>query len=698
MEPTLGRGFLPEEDDVASAVAVISHRVWERDFQRAADVIGRRVLLSGASFTIVGVAPERFTGTELYFHPDIFVPLSALRSVYPSLPADALNDRSDRMLTVLGRLPSGVPSIQATSEFAGIAGDLERAYPDVNRGKTAVLLPEISARARLDSGGAQGALVILVLVGLVLLLACANVANLVLSKSAARARDLALRAAMGASRARIMRQMLIECFLLAAAGGAAGVIVAGWVLTYLSRVVVIPSALPLWVDLRLDLRVLAFTAITTVLATILFGLPPALKTSSSSSLNGAIKQQPEIFSRRVTLRAALVVLQVAISVLVLVCAGLMIRASLAAQRVDAGFRSDRVLLASFNPGLAGLESGEIRTFYERLVSQMRDQPGVASVGLTRYVPLGVTSGSLGVTIDGAALPVDQDRVSIAETVIDPGYWEVLRIPIVRGRAFDTTDTQSSPRVAIVNETMARKYWPDDDPIGKVIRIPDVPGPNGPQVLVLSIVGVAKDGRYWQLGESPQPFLYRPFSQARPGSMTMVVLAAGETSPLALIATLRTVAASINATVPLHDVRTLDDLYQSRALLPSRMMSRIVTALGALSLTLACVGLYSVIAFLFASRTRDIGIRMAVGASPSRVLSMVLTHATYLIVPGLVAGLGLAALITPLLASPAFDFVMPGDPLVLTVALLLMALVSFAAAMLPAQRAARVSPTTALRQD
>jgi len=181
-------------------------------------------------------------------------------------------------------------------------------------------------------------------------------------------------------------------------------------------------------------------------------------------------------------------------------------------------------------------------------------------------------------------------------------------------------------------------------------------------------------------------------------MTMVVLAAGETSPLALIATLRTVAASINATVPLHDVRTLDDLYQSRALLPSRMMSRIVTALGALSLTLACVGLYSVIAFLFASRTRDIGIRMAVGASPSRVLSMVLTHATYLIVPGLVAGLGLAALITPLLASPAFDFVMPGDPLVLTVALLLMALVSFAAAMLPAQRAARVSPTTALRQD
>jgi putative ABC transport system permease protein len=274
----------------------------------------------------------------------------------------------------------------------------------------------------------------------------------------------------------------------------------------------------------------------------------------------------------------------------------------------------------------------------------------------------------------------------------------MRTPIVRGRAFNHSDTQASPRVAIVNETMAHMYWADNDPIGRLVRIPDVPGPNGPETLVLSVVGVAKDGRYGQLGETAQPFIYRPFSQARPGRMTMVALSAEDTSPLALASVLREAAASIDASVPLFDVRTLEDLYQSRALLPSRMMSRIVTALGVLGLVLACVGLYGVIAFLFASRTHEIGIRMAVGASPSRVLAMVLTHAATIVVPGLIAGLGLAALFTPFLAAPAFDFVTPGDPIAMTVAPLAMALVCFAAAILPARRAARVNPTQALRHD
>jgi len=699
VEPALGRGFLTQEDNEASsAVAVISHRVWDRDFHRAADVIGRRVLISGAPFTIVGVAPERFGSTELYFHPEIFVPLSALRHVYPAMPGDRLNDRNERILTVLGRLPATTSIAQAASELQIIASDLERSYADSNRGRGMAIYPELSARAKLDSGGATGALVILLLVALVLLLACANVANLVLARSSARARDLALRTALGATRSRLVRQSLIESTLLAIAGGTAGVIVAGWVLAYLSRVVIIPSALPLWVDLRLDGRVFAFTAFSTVLAAILFGLAPALKTSASSNVSGVLKQQREPVARGVNLRTALVVLQVAISVLVLVCAGLMIRASITAQGVDPGFRTDRVLIASFNPGLVQLGPTETRNFYDRLVDRMRSQPGVASVGLTRYVPLGVTNGSLGVTIDGAVLPDGQDRVSIAETVIDPGYWDVMRTPIVRGRAFNDSDTQASPRVAIVNETMARTYWAGDDPIGKLIRIPDAPGPNGPETLVLSVVGIAKDGRYVQLGESPQPFIYRPFSQARFGRMTMVVLATENASPLALTSSVREAAASIDANVPLFDVRTLDDLYQSRALLPSRVMSRIVTALGVLGLVLACVGLYGVIAFLFANRTHEIGIRMAVGASPSRVLSMVLTHAAALVVPGIVAGLGLAALLTPFLAAPAFDFVAPDDPVVMTVAPVAMALVCFTAAMLPARRAARVNPTSALRHD
>jgi len=698
VEPNIGRGFLRDEDTSASAVAVISHRVWQRDFQQTPDIVGRRVLLSGTAFTIVGVAPEHFTGTELYFHPDIFVPLSAMRSVYPSLPDDPLNHRTNRMLTVLGRLSSGVTTTQAASELGVIARDLEIAYPDSNRGRTAVVLPEITARARLDAGGAEGALVILALVGLVLLLACANVANLVLSKSAGRARDLALRLCVGATRMRLVRQSLIESLLLAVAGGAAGVIVGGWVLAYLSRVVIIPSALPLWIDLRLDARALLFTAFTTILAAILSGLAPALKISASSSLNSVIKKQAEPLSRTLTLRTALVVLQVAISVVVLVCAGLMVRASSTAEHVDPGFRTDRVLLASFNPGLVQLAADETRRFYERLIEAMRAQPGVSAAGLTRYVPLGVTSGSLGITIDGAPLPEGQDRIAVAETVVDPGYWDVMRIPIVRGRGFAESDTPTSTRVAIVNETMVNRYWAGEDPIGKRLRIPDAPGPNGPQTLILEVVGVAKDGKYWQLGETTQPFIYRPLSQARLGAMTMVALAEDGTSPLALAAAVRSAAAGVNAAVPLYDLRTLEDLYRSRALLPSRMMSQIVTALSVLGLVLACVGLYGVVTFLFSSRTHEIGIRMAVGATPTRVLRTVLTRAMVLAGPGLILGLGAAALLTPLLASPAFDFVEPHDPAVLIAAPLTMALVCLLAAMLPARRAARIDPTLALRQD
>ncbi len=698
VEPKVGRGFLPQEDALASTVAVISHRLWERDFQKASDIAGRQIFLSGAPFTIVGVAPEQFAGTELYFHPDIFIPLSAIRSVYPALPVDALSDRMNRMLTVLGRLPSDVTMKQATDEFATLGAALEREYPDSNRGRTTVMLPEIGARARLDSGGTEGAIVILGLVGLVLLLACANVANLVLSKSSARARDLALRVSLGATRKHIARQLLTESALLALAGGGAGVIIAGWVLAYLSQAVIIPSALPLWIDLRLDARVLTFTALTTILSAVLFGLVPALRTSSAASLGAVLKQKFESLTHSLSLRNGLVVVQVAISVFVLVCGGLMVRASVAAQHVDPGFRSDGVLLASFNPRLVQLPPDQMRTFYERLVEEMQSQPGVAAVGLTRYVPLGITNGSLGITIDGALLPDGQDRLSVAETVVDPGYWDVMRVPIVRGRPFGESDTAASPRVAIVNETLANRYWANENPIGKVIRVPDVPGLNGPETLALDVVGIAKDGKYWQLGESPQPFIYRPFSQARPGPMTMVVLAASDASPIALAAAVRTAAALVNSTVPLFDLRTMEDLYQSRALLPSRMVSQIMMALGVLGLVLACVGLYAVVSFLFSRRTHEIGIRMAVGASPPRVLRMVLTHAMLLIAPGLALGLGLAVWLTPLLASPAFDFVTPGDPVVLILAPLTMASVCLVAAMLPARRAARVDPTLALRQD
>ena len=693
IEPALGRGFLPNEDIAPAPVAIISYRLWQREFGSDPTVIGREVLLSSAPFTVVGVAPERFGGTELFFHPDLFIPLSAIRTAYPNTPATILDNRAERWLTVLGRLAPGISANQAASEFSVLAGRLASNYPDTNRDRTAVVLPEMTARTRLDQGGAAGVTVILGLVGLVLLLACANVANLVLSRNAYRLRDVALRAALGATRTQLVRQLLTESVLLAFAGGGGALIVGGWAIAYLSQVIIIPSALPLWLDLRLDARVLAVTAAATFVAAILTGLVPALHTSRTS-LNAVLKQRPDPLPRRVTPRTALVVAQVAISVLVLVVAGLMVQASSAAQRVDPGFRRDRVLLLSFNPGLVRYDPARAGAFYQRLVERTREVPGVEAVGLTRFTPLGVNNGSLTLLIDGAHTPEGQGRVSVAETLVDPGYWRVLRTPIVHGRAFDDRDTATSPRVAVVNETFATKFWPNEDPLGKTVRIPDVQGPNGAQTLVVEVVGVAKDGKYQQLAEPTRPFIYRPVAQSRGGALTMAVLAAE--SPEAIVPGVRAAVAEVDANVPVFDVTTFDDLYHGRALLPSRVLAQIVSALGVLCLILASIGLYAVIAFLFARRTQEIGVRIAVGASRGHVVRMVLRQAAIFVVPGLAVGLALAAVLTPLLASPAFDFVTPGDPLVMTLATVVMTAVAFVAATFPAVRASRVDPVTALR--
>ena len=321
-------------------------------------------------------------------------------------------------------------------------------------------------------------------------------------------------------------------------------------------------------------------------------------------------------------------------------------------------------------------------------------PGVEAVGLTRFLPLGVNSGSLTLLIDGTRTPDGQGRVSIAETVVDPGYWRVMRTPILQGRVFDDRDTATSPRVAVVNETFAAKFWPGENPLGKTVRIPDVPGPNGAQTLVLEVVGIAGDGKYWQLAEPTRPFIYRPVTQSLAGSLTMAVLATE--SPEAIVPGVRAAVTGVDANVPMFDVTTFDSFYHSRPLLPSRVMASIVSALGILSLLLASIGLYGVIAFLFARRTQEIGIRIAVGASRGQVVRMVLRQAAVFVVPGLVVGLALAAVLTPLLASPAFDFVTPGDPLVMTLAAVAMAAVAFVAATFPAVRASRVDPVTALR--
>jgi predicted permease len=399
---------------------------------------------------------------------------------------------------------------------------------------------------------------------------------------------------------------------------------------------------------------------------------------------------------RPTLRTSLVVVQVALSVVVLVASGVLMRASFAAKRISPGFRTDRILLASFNPTLARYDAARSRAFYDQLLERTRAMPGVSAVGLTRYVPLGVTSASTSIAIDSPGAPDGRLRADVAETSVDPGYWSVVRTPIVRGRSFDARDGLSTPPVAIVNETLARRYWPGQDPIGKTVAFPDAIAADGAPGVLAEVVGVARDAKYWQLAEAPQPFVYRPIAQGRRVSLTMMVLGTGDPSRLAEV--VRNVASSIDGTVPMFDVRTFDDLYRERALRPSRTLSQMVSALGLVAVLLSSVGLYAVLAFLTMRRTSEIGIRIAVGATRGRVLRLVLRQAAALVSPGLFIGTVGAFLLSPLLASPAFDFVVPRDPWVFALVTPLTAGVSIAAASVPARNAANVDPVVALRTE
>ncbi len=691
VEPTLGRGFRDDEDTVpgANAVVVLSHSLWERAFHSDPAVIGTRIALAGHDFTIVGVAPRTFPGTELYFHPDLYVPLMMARDISSGVTPRLFEDRSQRWLTTVGRLKAGTNVRAASTEAASLARALEQAYPNTNKDRTAMVFPELTARAKLDSGGAQGAGFLLTIVGLVLLIACVNVANLTASRAATRSREIAVRLTLGASRGRLIRQLLTESLLLGLAGGGLGLFFAYWGVAYLSTIR-IPTDLPVAFDPRLDQRALLFTFATSMATGLLFGLMPAFQSTRLDPIK-SLKASASTFAggrRRLTARNVLVVSQLAASVVLLVSAGVAIRSFVKAKYADPGFRTDHVLLVSFDPTLIHYGESQTKQFYQQIVEKTKTLPGVASVGLAQYIPLGISSGSAFLVVEGYDMPRGQDRLSIAANTVDAGFWPAMRASIARGRAFDERDTESSPKVVIVNETMARQYWPNQDPIGKTVRLRDR---TGPQALV---IGIARDGKYQALNEPQQPFVFLPMSQRYRPAVTMIVLATGD--PAALAAPVRAQVKTLDASVPVFDVRTLNDLYQARAMLPPRLTSQVMTSLGLLGVVLAIIGLYGVVAYVTTGRTHEIGIRMAVGADQRSVVVLVLKQAAGAVAAGLVIGIGLALLLTPALAEP-FD-IDPRDGTIFTLVPVALAGVACLASLIPARRAARIDPVIALRHE
>jgi predicted permease len=678
----LGRYFRPEED--RNPVVVLSDSLWQSQFSRDSSVIGRTLRLSKVDFTIIGVAPKTFPGLDSFVHEDLYVPFGILARVAPD--KNTLVARDHLYLEAFGRLAPGETARQAQAELQTIARNLERSYPVTNRGRGVVAVSSFRARAY-NSGDELSVAVLLAIAGLVLLIACANVANLLLSRARARSKEIAVRLAIGASRRRLFQQLLTESLLLALAGGAVALLLALFSIDFFASLR-LPTTLPVWLVARLDLRVLLFAIASSVLSAVIFGVAPvmhALKSDLTSTLKGG-DAFPSGKGPRLQARSVLAVAQIAISVMLLLAAGLLIKDFSNLVRARPGFRTDHVLIMGLDPGVAGLQEPQARDFYRQLVGRLSALGGVRSVALGQHIPLGMSSSLRSVVVEGFEMRRDQQSFSVQSNTIDDHYLRLLQIPILRGRNFNGRDTASSPPVAIVNQAMAEKYWADRSAVGGRIRMSG---------RTLEVVGVAKTIKYRDLSEPPLPFLYLPFAQEYSSLLTLHVETTG--NPAALTAPVLAEIRRLDPNTPVQDIQTLDHYFKETALIGNRIVTQVLTVIGLFGLLLATTGLYSVIAYAVSRRTREIGIRVAIGADPGGVARLVLRQGMLLTLTGLGIGLLLALSVSKLLGSLLVG-VSSHDPFVFLAVTLILTAVSLTACYVPARRAARMDPLAALRQD
>ena len=691
----LGRGFRPEEDAVTGrdAVVVITHSLWERDFGSDRGAIGRKLRVNGSDFTIIGVAAPEFTSPEAFVVPDVYLPAHSFPQAMPGAKPDFLTSRGRRGWTVFGRVKPGVSASEAQAELKTLAKRLAEQYPDTNRERSVTVLNYQKARFERNTIDSMLSLTMLGITALVLLIACANVANLVLARGAARAKEIAIRMAIGAGRGRLIRQLLTESFLLAIMGGIAGLGV-GYLGVRFLRSVDIVADIPLSFDVRMDGRLLLFGMTLAIATGIIFGLFPALR-GTRNDLASTIKSSDQgpvrasFWGGRISARNLLVVAQLTLSVVLLIASAFFIRGFVAAQRIDPGYRLDHTLILGFDPALIRYDEAKGRQFYKTLRDRVREINGVSNVTLTRAIPFMPNQRVRNVIVDGFQSRPGEDAPYSFASSVDENYFPLMETPILRGRAFDTRDTASSPPVAIVNETLAARTWPGRDPIGQKMRLD---GPKGP---VVEVIGVAKNGKYLYWAEPAQAFLWTPFAQDYTSQMTLVVRS--NVDPASISSAVRDTTRAIDPDMPLFDIRTMESFYEKRAMLGPRIIAQMVTTIGLMGLLLAIIGLYGVVAYAVNRRTKEIGIRMAIGAKPADVLRMVLGQGMTFTVIGLAVGIAGAIFAMRFLITFTVG-VKPHDPVVFIGVPAILAAVMMAACWIPARRAARVDPVLTLRQE
>jgi predicted permease len=680
-----GAGFVPGSSETQ---AVISHGLWTRLFGGDRGVIGRTLRLSGHTFTIVGVAPAGFSGSIRGVRMDVWLSLAAQRVLDPA--DDWLEERGDRGLALIGRLRDGATPEQAKDHLAVLAARLHGAYPEqwtdvAGKPRRVTVLPEREARIFPSIRGTvtQFLGLLMGVASLVLLVCCANLANLLLARATVRRRELAVRLALGGGRGRLVRQLLTEGLVLAALGGAGGVGLALWATDVLGAFQP-PLPVPVALDFPLDGRILLFTLFVSAATVVLSALVPALRATrldAATALRGDLSASAG--ARRFGLRDALVVGQVALSLVVLAVAGLFITSLRHAVRLDPGFRQEGLALLRVELGVQGYDSARGQAFYAELERRARALPGVQAAALAEILPLGLTGQRRGVEVEGYA-PAEGEDMEFGVNTVSAGYFETMGIGIVRGRGFEPGDRAGAKPVAVVNESFARRFWPGENPIGRRFST----GRAG----VREVVGVARDGKYRSISEDPQPHFYEPFGQAYEPDM---VLVARGTNPEALLAPLAREAHALDPELPLEASTMAEHL--GLAVLPQRIGSAVLASFGAITAMLAALGLYGVMSYVVSQRMREIGIRVALGARGRDVRMLVLRRALAVTITGLAIGLVGAAVAGRLLETFLVN-VSPSDPATLVAVTGLFTAVALLASWLPARRAAAVDPVLALRSE
>ena len=682
----LGRAFTVEDDRRSSphAVIVLSYASWQDRFGGDPNIIGKKVKLNKLDYSVAGVMPKGFFGTEILLAPEFWVPMS-MEAQIEAGNSSWLDRRSTHNIWTLGRLKPGVSARQAESDLNAIAADLGHSYREDEGMKIRVSAPGLFGSFL--RGPVLGfASVLVAIAGLVLLIACVNIAGMLLARSAERRREVAISLAIGASRGTLIRQLLIESLLLSVVGGTTGMLLAGWILRALAGFP-IPGGLPGNTELPFDSTVFLFSASTCVLTTLLFGLAPALQ-AVRVDLLPALKNQISERFRKVQMKDLLVGAQVMLSVILLVATVLVVRSLQRALTIDVGFNPHHAVAVMFDTGLAGYDDAQGRAFEQRLNDRLKELRGVDSFALTSHLPLSLDQSNNTVYAEGKPIPKFFDATLAHHFIVTPGYFRTMQTRMLRGREFDVHDTPESARIAVVNESFAKKMFPGEDALGKRFRT------NPARTNWIQIVGIAQDGKYVSLNDTNDSAYFDARAQASTTEITVV--ARSTLSPDNVIHQIQHIVNDLDPAMPFFQAGSLEE-YMSFPLMPARIAATMLGSFGLLAVVLAATGVYGMLAYAISRRTREIGIRVAIGAQRANILGLVLRRAALIVASASILGAGLALALgryfTPILYG-----VSPKDPATYLSALALMGAIGLIASYVPTRRALGIDPSVALRDE